>query len=237
MWISSSGPGSSGKPPREPYRPGEPITVAFFRGNSLCNSSLLAHYSGFDANLSDVNVGLRYIPIYVATAILAACGQVPEGRVSVIPGDTGSLDSAVRYEAADRSIPLVIRGNPFTGTQEDAVAAITSVLRLPPGWPRASFASTPEAERGRGVRLVLVFEPRAPRIEARELCRNAEIETAEHAGTTRIFAAFCIGQKLSVGASVVGAAPATMNPEFNALLGSVLQNVSRLRTPRVGSIL
>ncbi len=182
-------------------------------------------------------MGLRGVPIYFALVILAACAQAPAGRVSVIPGEISSIDSAVRYEAADRVIPLVIRGNPFTGAQEEAAAAIASVLRLPPGWPRASFASTPEAERGRGVRFVLVFNSLDPRLEARELCRNADaIEIAGRAETTRILAAFCIGPRLGSGASVGGAAPATMNPEFSALLDGILQSVFRLRTPRPGNM-
>lgn len=182
-------------------------------------------------------MGLRSVSIYFAISILAACGPVPEGRVTIIGGDIGSLDTAVRYEAADRSIPLVIRGNPFVGTQEEAVAEITSVLRLPPGWPRASFASTPEAEQGRGVRLVLVFDALDPRTEARDVCRDTDaIEIAERVETARILAAFCIGPRLGGGASVVSAAPATMTPEFAALLDKVLQNVFKLRSPRPGSM-
>ena len=179
-------------------------------------------------------MGLRSSPIYFALAILAACAQVPVGRVSIIPGETSSIESAVRYEAADGVIPLVI--NPFTGTQDEAAAAIGSVLRLPPGWPRASFASTPRAELGRGVRLVLVFNALEPRLEVRELCRNADgIEIAGRAGTTRILAAFCIGSRLGRGASAGAAAPATMNPEFRALLADILQGVFRFRTRRPDS--
>ena len=178
-------------------------------------------------------MGLRSVSIYFALAILAACAQAPAGRVSIIPGETSSIESAVSYEAADRLIPLVIRGNPFTGTQEEAAAAIGSVLRLPPGWPRASFASTPQAELGRGVRLVLVFNALDPRLAMRELCRNADaIEIAGRAGTTRIMAALCIGPRLGRGASAGAAAPATMTPEFRALLADILDGVFKLKMRR-----
>ena len=188
-------------------------------------------------------MSLRSGPIFFALAILAACTQVPTGRVSIISGQISSIDSAVRYEAADRVIPLVIRGNPFTGTQEEAIAAIVAVLRLPPGWPRASFASTPHAQLGRGVRLVLIFNALDPRLEVRELCRNADVieiagGTAERAGTIRILAAFCIGSRLGRGASAsaTATAPTTMNPEFRTLLARILQGVFRHRTRRPDSI-
>lgn len=214
--------------------------MRYFHLDGLCNFGFWAQYSGFEANGPGGNVRLRSAPIFFALAILAACTQVPVGRVSVIPGQISSIDSAVRYEAADRVIPLVIRGNPFAGTQEEAVAAIGSVLRLPPGWPRASFASTPHAERGRGVRLVLVFNALDPRLEVRELCRNADAidiagETAARAGITRILAAFCIGSRLGRGASASTALSATMNPEFRALLAGVLQGVFRHRRRRPDS--
>lgn len=178
-------------------------------------------------------MGLRSAPIYFALTILAACIQTPAGRVSIIPGETSGIESAVRYEAADRVVPLVIRGNPFAGAQEESAAAIGSVLRLPPGWPRASFASTPRAERGRGVRLVLIFNARDPGLEVRELCRNADaIEIEGRTGTTRILAAFCIGSRLGRGASASSAATATMNPEFGALLARIVQGIFRIRMRR-----
>lgn len=170
-------------------------------------------------------------------AILAACTQVPAGSVSVIPGETTGIDSAVRYEAGDGVVPLVVRGNPFAGTQEEAAAAIASVLRLPPGWPRASFASTAHAEVGQGVRFVLVFNALDPRLEVRQLCRGVEaIEFGPRAEATRVLAAFCVGPRLGRGASARGPAPNAMSPEFNALLDRVLQSVFRLGTPRPGGM-
>ncbi len=184
------------------------------------------------------NVNLRRIPTLFALVILAACAQASRGSVSIIPGDVGGINSTVRYVAADGVILLVIRGNPFTGTQEQAAAAVASAMRLPPGWPRASFASTPKAELVQGTRFVLVFNAVNTSLDVRELCLDpGAIEVAEPSGdTTWIMAAFCLGPQLGRGASTRGPAPDVMNPEFRALLESILLQIFALRAPRPSSM-
>ncbi len=183
-------------------------------------------------------MNLRRIPTLFALVILAACAQASRGSVSIIPGDIGGINSTVRYEAADGVILLVMRGNPFTGTQEQAGAAVASALRLPPGWPRASFASTPKAEQEQGIRFVLVFNAVNTGLDVRELCLDAgAIEVAEPSGdTTWIMAAFCLGPQLGRGASTRGPAPDVMNPEFRALLESMLLQIFTLRALRPSSM-
>ncbi len=175
-------------------------------------------------------VNLRCIPTLFALVILAACAQASRGSVSVIPGDISGINSTVRYEAADGVILLVMRGNPFTGTQEQAAAAVASAIRLPPGWPRASFVSTPKAEQEQGIRFVLVFNAVNTGLDVRELCLDAgAIEVAEPSGdTTWIMAAFCLGSQLGRGASTRGPATDAMNPEFRALLESILLQIFTL---------
>ncbi len=183
-------------------------------------------------------MNLRRIPTLFALVILAACAQASRGSVSIIPGDVGGINSTVRYVAADGVILLVIRGNPFTGTQEQAAAAVASALRLPPGWPRASFASTPKAEQEQGIRCVLVCNAVNTGLDVRELCLDTSaIEVAEPSGdTTWIMAALCLGPQLGRGASSRGPAPDVMNPEFRALLESILLQIFALRTPRPSSM-
>ena len=175
----------------------------------------------------------RTFAIALVAALLGACTQVSVGTVSGQSGQIGRHDSAVRYAAADGTIPLVIRGNPFVTPPEEAANAIAAVLRLPPGWPRAGFAADAEAEAGGGVRLVLVFNARDRTLELRALCRNLDaVELGGRGETVLIRAAFCVGRTMSAGATATGAAPEAMNPEFRALLDRMLAVVFRLRTPR-----
>ncbi len=178
-------------------------------------------------------VKLRTLAIALMAAILAACTQASVGTVSGRSGQIGIHDSAVRYAAADGTVPLVIRGNPFVSSQEEAANAIAEVLRLPPGWPRAGFAATPKAESGAGVRLVLVFNARDRNLELRTLCQNLDaIELGGRGETVVIGAAFCVGQQMSAGAVGSGAAPEAMDPEFRSLLDRMLAVVFRLRSLR-----
>ena len=83
--------------------------------------------------------------------LLAACTAPRESFVAARPGvigDSRNSGHLVLHEASDGLVPVVIRGDPFAGRVVDSNAIVAGALRLPPGFPRASFIQTERAEEG-----------------------------------------------------------------------------------------
>lgn len=120
------------------------------------------------------------------------------------PGEIGDADhsgSLVMNAASDGRIPVVIRGDPFAGNVSNPNSIVAAALRLPPGFSRASFVKTPQAEAGRGERLVLVFDAKDGNLDVRRMCRDlGAVEVGAPDGRLRLAAAFCIGRRLARGA-------------------------------------
>lgn len=161
--------------------------------------------------------------------LLAACVTPRESFIASRPGEIGESRQAgflVLHEASDGLVPVVIRGDPFAGRSANSNALVVENLRLPPGFPRARFIQTAEAEEGRGERLVLVFDAENPNLEVRQMCRDLDaVEIAEADGRLRLSAVFCIGNRVARGA--VGAVPRPdfMNTEFKRFLDRMLNEV------------
>jgi len=163
--------------------------------------------------------------VLAQTSDAAARDNFVAGRAGVIGGSRGS-GNFVRYEASDGLVPVVIRGDPFAGQVANPSAIVAGVLRLPPGYPRASFIQTAEAENGRGSRLVVVFDAANPNLEVRLLCLDLDrVEVAEPVGQVRVAAAFCVGTKVARGAVGSTTRAQTMNKEFKRFLVRVLNEV------------
>ncbi len=164
-------------------------------------------------------------------ALLAACTAPRESFVAArsgVIGDSRAIHAArlVVHEASDGLVPVVIRGDPFAGRVVDPNAIVAGVLRLPPGFSRASFIQTAKAEEGRGGRLVLVFDAENPNLEVRQMCRDLDtVEVAEPDGRLRLSAAFCIGERAARGAVGATTRPQAMNEEFKGFLDHVLNEV------------
>ncbi len=167
----------------------------------------------------------------VLVALLAACTAPRENFVSARPGvigDSRAIHAArlVLHEASDGLVPVVIRGDPFAGRVVDSNAIVAGALRLPPGFPRASFIQATKAEEGRGGRLVLVFDAENRNLEVRQMCQDLDaVEVAEADGRLRLSAAFCIGERAARGAVGATTRPQAMNEEFKGFLDRVLNEV------------
>ncbi len=171
-------------------------------------------------------------------ALLAACTAPRESFVAARPGvigDSRNSGHLVLHEASDGLVPVVIRGDPFAGRLANPNALVADFLRLPPGFPRARFIQTANAEEGRGERLVLVFDAEDPNLEVQRLCRDlSAVEVAEPDGRLRLSAAFCVGERVARGAVGAVLRPDSMNTEFKRFLNRVLNEVFPFFSRRIG---
>lgn len=162
-------------------------------------------------------------------ALLAACTAPRERFVAPRLGEIGDSRQGgmlVVHEASDGLVPVAIRGDAFAGRLANPNALVADSLRLPPGFARASFVRTVEAEAGRGQRLVLVFDAEDPNLEVRRLCRDLNsVEVGEPDGRLTIAAAYCIGERVARGAAGATTRPRAMNEEFKRFLDRVLNEV------------
>jgi len=159
--------------------------------------------------------------VLAQTSDAAARENYVAGRAGDLTG--GRVSSLVRYEASDGRISVVIRGDPFAGQVANPNAVVAGVLRLPPGYPRAKFFQTANAEIGRGTRLIVVFDAANPNLNVRQLCLDLDsVEVAKPVGQARLSAAFCEGGKLARGAVGSTPRPQAMDKEFKRFLDKVL---------------
>ena len=161
--------------------------------------------------------------------LLAACTTSQDSFVAGRAGEIGDSRQAgllVLHEASDGLVPVVIRGDPFAGRLDNPSALVVEPLRLPPGFPRASFIQTPEAERGRGGRLVLVFDAEDPNLEVHRLCRDLNsVEVGGPDARLTLAAAYCVGPRVARGAVGNISRPDSMNTEFKRFLDRMLGEV------------
>lgn len=170
--------------------------------------------------------------------LLAACTAPQESFLAARPGvigDSRNSGHLVLHDASDGLVRVVIRGDPFAGQVVNPSDVVAGVLRLPPGFPRASFTRAAKAEEGRGERLVLVFDPETPNLEVRQMCRDLDsVEVAEAVGRLRLSAAYCIGERVARGAVGATTRPRAMNEEFKGFLDRVLNEVFPFFSRRIG---
>ncbi len=168
--------------------------------------------------------------VLAQTSDAAARDNFVAGRAGEIGGGSRGSGDLVVYEASDGLVPVVIRGDPFAGQVANPNDIVAGVLRLPPGYPRASFIQTAEAENGRGSRLVVVFDAANPNLEVRRLCLDLDgVEVAAPVGQVRLSAAFCVGARVARGAVGSTPRPQAMNKEFKRFLARVLNEVFPIR--------
>ena len=175
------------------------------------------------------------VGLVLFVGLLAACTAPRETFVAARPGEIGSSRESgllVLHEASDGLVPVVIRGDPFAGRLANPSASVADLLRLPPGFPRARFVETAEAEGGE--RLVLVFDAKAPHLVVSRLCRDLSgVELGEPGTSLTAAAAYCIGQRMARGAVGGVPRPDSLSTEFkrfvDRLLGEVFTFPSRFR--------
>ncbi len=171
------------------------------------------------------------VGLVLLVGLLAACTAPRETFIAARPGVIGDSRAnhaaqLVFHEASDGIVPVVIRGDPFAGRVVDPDAIVAEALRLPPGFPRASFIQAEKAEEGRGGRLVLVFDAENPNLEVRQMCQDLDaVEVGEADGRLRLSAAFCIGERVARGAVGATPRPQAMSEEFKGFLDRVLNEV------------
>lgn len=167
-------------------------------------------------------VSLRAIAALALAALVTACAE-GASRISLLSRDVTGESSLIRYEAADGAMPTVIHGNPFPVGDPEAEASIRDALRMPAGLPRAAFVREAAAEAGRGIRVVIVFNPADAALDARKICRDVRvIALAPRRSEATIHAALCSGDKLAHALRARAAAGEAMDGRFRAALSLVM---------------
>ncbi len=151
--------------------------------------------------------------LLLIAAATAGCAQLGAGaRSEVSPFYRPSL---VNYVAREGTFPLVVHGDPFDLPAGRTAEAVRGATTLPAWAQRAALVADRDAEEGRGLRLVIIFDPVDPNLTARRVCGNLdEVETNPPSGGLHVLAAFCRAGEWITDASLRGARPAS--PEDSA---------------------
>ncbi len=182
---------------------------------------------------------------FTAALVLAACAA--DGDMAAPAGfgfggvATDSVSpyytpSTVTYAVQGGTMPAVVIGNPFTGPEEPVDETVRAALRMP-GWaPNARFVANPNAEAGKGFRVVLVLNPANPNLNANALCGVDPVATVS-GGAFMIRAAFCQDALPLSSASIRGAAPSgRTDPAFTQAVAQAVNLIFPFAEPRTISV-
>ena len=165
----------------------------------------------------------------LAASMLAACAATVTSQdlISVRPGEAVAIDPTIRTLTSAGVVPLVIHGHPF---MQPAAAftpspgnAITDALRMPASFAKSEFVQTPEAQAGKGLRLVLVFDPKDRETALRAACGDASgVEFAEPGERLSVSVAVCNNDSFRWGAVAETTRPELMDEDFASFLNGIL---------------
>lgn len=167
----------------------------------------------------------------VAAFGLAACAGVP--RVSNVSFDSFYDASAVTHASSGGAMPLVVHGNPFGVSDDQATAQVAQAMRLPSWFSSAPMAPVPEANGPTGdYRLVLVFNPQRG-VGSRRICREADSIPTSGADDFRVYAVFCAGEQYVSQAymTVGGPTPQPGSPAFQSVMDPLMDQLFPLENP------
>lgn len=164
---------------------------------------------------------------WIGAAFGLAVAALAAGCAGVTSTEYGDYSAAYRvteliHAGRNEGVPLMVIGNPFGMSDEEATAATAQQLRVP-GWaPQVDFRPRVVGDGGYGV--VLAFDP--PRRTTPQQVCNAQFGRAldhapEEGGDTRVVAAFCNGGALSSTRASFGGARSPEDPRYRELLSQL----------------
>ena len=164
----------------------------------------------------------RTAALLLLAAAAAGCAQIGAGTRSEV--SAFYRPSLVNYAAREGTFPMVVHGDPFDLLAGRTAEAARSVTTLPAWAARAALVADADAEEGRGLRLVVIFDPVDPNLTARRVCGDLdEVETNPPSGSVHVLAAFCRAGEWITDASLRSPRPsAPDDPEFRELMDRVI---------------
>ena len=169
--------------------------------------------------------------VAVAALGLAACTGVP--RVTNVSFDSFYDGSAVTHASSGGAMPLVVRGNPYGVSDDQATAQVAQAMRLPSWFSSAPMAPLPEANGPSGdYRLVLVFNPERG-VGSRRICRDLNDVRTSPTDDFRVYAVFCAGDQYVSQAfmTVGGPTPQPGTPAFRAAMDPLMDQLFPAENP------
>lgn len=167
----------------------------------------------------------------VAALGLAGCAGVP--RVTNVSFDSFYDGSAVTHASSGGAMPLVVRGNPYGVSDDQATAQVAQAMRLPSWFSSRPMAPAPAANGPSGdYRLVLVFNPERG-VGSRRICRDIDDVRTSGADDFRVYAVFCAGDQYVSQAfmTVGGATPRPGTPAFRAAMDPLMDQLFPAENP------
>lgn len=167
----------------------------------------------------------------IAALGLAGCAGVP--RVSNVSFDSFYDGSAVTHASSGGAMPLVVRGNPFGVSDDQATAEVAQAMRLPSWFSSRPLAPVPEANAPTGdYRLVLVFNPERG-VGSGRICRDTDDVRSSGADDFRVYAVFCAGDQYVSQAvmTVGGPTPRPGTPAFRAVMDPLMDQLFPAENP------
>jgi hypothetical protein len=167
---------------------------------------------------------LRLLPLAL---LLAGCADTsilgPPYYTSYEPGE-------YTYQ---RTIPVVVRGNPFPDPAEDVALAVASAMQGNTYYPTRLQPSTVDPRET--YRVIVLFSPPL-NYDYVSMCRAAALPSGpQQKGRVPLSAAFCKWDLLLAGVSGKVDAPTPEDPRFRAGMGQVARMLFPGYTNEVGN--
>ena len=167
----------------------------------------------------------------VAALGLAGCAGVP--RVTNVSFDSFYNASAVTHASSGGAMPLVVHGNPYGVSDDQATTQVAQAMRLPSWFSSRPMAPVPEANGPSGdYRLVLVFNPERG-VGSRRICRDLNDVGTSTADNFRVYAVFCAGDQYVSQAfmTVGGPTPQPGTPAFRSVMDPLMDQLFPAENP------
>ena len=151
--------------------------------------------------------------------LLAGCsGEIMQSRV-LRPG----ADQYFQYGATPGEMRAVVAGNPFPVAKQIVDQAVVDAMWHNHHGPATRFSTDPGPNAHTDFRIVMAFNtPTA--FQASALCGDpAAIPSGKTEGRLRLFAAFCVGEKLYSQAEVTAPAmDGPTDPQFTRMVRTAM---------------
>lgn len=123
----------------------------------------------------------------LAALALAGCDG---SRVVADEPDSAYNFGELTYAAADRDLRVVVQGNPFAADPAELARTVTTTMGKRVHGIRTNPTTEPDSSARPDYRVVIVFEPVQPTLNAK-LCAMGPIPTRALGETLTVQAAFC----------------------------------------------
>ncbi|MGQ9365536.1 hypothetical protein [Azospirillum sp. ST 5-10] len=154
----------------------------------------------------------------LAALALAACDG---SRVVGDEPDSAYNFGELAYAAADRDLRVVVQGNPFAATPAELAQTVTTVMGKRIAGIRTNPTVQPDSSARPDYRVVVVFEPVQPTLNAR-LCAMGPVPTRPTGETLTVQAAFCReGRTLTSATGWLDEPQGPNDPRLRHLVGDI----------------